>query len=116
MMNRYLQSGCGLAGVLMLALSAGCAGSPKHTGSSGHLPGWPATGFEGGTNAPVLAETDSADAGGESRGAGTLTGAAPDTFQEFWRDPEFVKRFMGGYGFQADIEPKFQSPEEEAFY
>ena len=35
---------------------------------------------------------------------------------EFWNNPEFVKRFMAGYGFNTEIEPKFENPEEQVQY
>lgn len=33
----------------------------------------------------------------------------------FWADPEFVKRFLGSYGFASDIEPRMNS-EEQLYY
>jgi len=33
----------------------------------------------------------------------------------FWADPEFVKRFIGSYGFDSDIEPRMNS-EEQLYY
>lgn len=32
---------------------------------------------------------------------------------QFWDNPEFVKRFMASYGFNTEIEPKFENPEEQ---
>ncbi len=32
---------------------------------------------------------------------------------KFWSNPEFVKRFMGSYGFNTQIEPRFETPEEQ---
>ena len=31
----------------------------------------------------------------------------------FWENPEFVKRFMGAYGTNPEIEPRFENPEEQ---
>lgn len=31
----------------------------------------------------------------------------------FWSNPEFVKRFMASYGFNTQIEPRFETPEEQ---
>lgn len=31
----------------------------------------------------------------------------------FWENPEFVKRFMGTYGVNTEIEPRFETPEEQ---
>ncbi len=36
--------------------------------------------------------------------------------KDFWRDPDFRKRFMGTYGFNSDIEPEFKNEDEEGFY
>lgn len=33
----------------------------------------------------------------------------------FWRDPEFIKRFTGAYGFHGAIEPKLKSTEDVQF-
>lgn len=40
---------------------------------------------------------------------------APKT-GSFWDDPEFVARFMGSYGFNSEIEPKFNNTNETALY
>tara|TARA_A100001037_G_scaffold223941_1_gene201899 strand:+ start:671 stop:2065 length:1395 start_codon:yes stop_codon:yes gene_type:complete len=32
---------------------------------------------------------------------------------EFWNNPEFVRRFMASYGFNTEIEPRFETPEEQ---
>ena len=32
---------------------------------------------------------------------------------EFWNNPEFVKRFMASYGFNTQIEPRFETPDEQ---
>jgi Flp pilus assembly protein TadD len=34
----------------------------------------------------------------------------------FWNSPEFVKGFMGSYGFNTAIEPSFANTNEQAFY
>ena len=36
-----------------------------------------------------------------------------ETRLKFWSNPEFVKRFMAGYGFNTEIEPRFETPEEQ---
>lgn len=35
---------------------------------------------------------------------------------DFWNNPEFVKTFMGNYGFRSEVEPKFNNLEEQKFY
>lgn len=40
--------------------------------------------------------------------------AAQNELAHFWNNPEFVKSFMGSYGFASEIEPKL-SPEEQVF-
>lgn len=43
-------------------------------------------------------------------------GLDEETRVHFWSNPEFVKRFMGGYGVHSEIEPPFKTTEErEAF-
>jgi Flp pilus assembly protein TadD len=41
---------------------------------------------------------------------------ASNPLAAFWNSPEFVKGFMGGYGFNSAIEPQFASTNESAFY
>ena len=51
-----------------------------------------------------------------SRAAAQSAGLDEETRLNFWRNPEFVKRFMGAYGVHSEIEPPFQTLEEqEAF-
>ncbi len=43
----------------------------------------------------------------------------PVAFQataDFWNSPEFVKTFMGNYGFRSEVEPKFNNLEEQKYY
>lgn len=37
------------------------------------------------------------------------------TISDYWNDPEFVKSFMGSYGFLPEIEPKINQDEVELF-
>ena len=51
-----------------------------------------------------------------SRAAAQSAGLDKETRVHFWSNPEFVKRFMGGYGVNSEIEPPFKTMEErEAF-
>lgn len=51
-----------------------------------------------------------------SRVAAQSDGLDEETRLNFWSNPEFVKRFMGGYGVHSEIEPPFKTLEEqEAF-
>ena len=36
----------------------------------------------------------------------------PSLTKDFWNSPEFVKSFMGSYGFRADIEPRITKSEQ----
>ena len=47
-----------------------------------------------------------------SRAAAQSDGLDEETRVHFWSNPEFVKRFMGAYGVNSEIEPLFQTPEE----
>ncbi len=49
-----------------------------------------------------------------------LTGAARaqidrSTAAEFWKNPEFVKQFLGSYGFLTDVEPRISADEQKLF-
>ncbi len=47
-------------------------------------------------------------------GAGGLSDArAADPPAEFWRDPAFVEKFVGTYGFVTDVEPRVTREEQE---
>ncbi|TVR48474.1 MAG: tetratricopeptide repeat protein [Puniceicoccaceae bacterium] len=35
--------------------------------------------------------------------------------EEYWRDPENIKRFLASYGFKADIEPSISTEEQQIF-
>lgn len=66
-----------------------------------------ALGLFSGTQTDLLAQTEPA------------TGSNPVAFestQSFWNSPEFVKSFMGNYGFRSEVEPKFNNLEEQKFY
>lgn len=66
------------------------------------------------------AERKSARRAKESASAAAVEASAPSVpvgtnlLSPFWQNPEFVKSFMGAYGFASEIEPKV-SPEEQAF-
>jgi len=47
--------------------------------------------------------------------AALTAGAASGSGAEYWRDPVFLKRFMGSYGVRSEIEPSI-SPEEKAVF
>ena len=40
------------------------------------------------------------------------TAPVPELTKDFWNSPEFVRSFMGDYGFRTDIEPKVTSTEQ----
>ena len=40
------------------------------------------------------------------------TAPVPELTKDFWNSPEFVRSFMGDYGFRTDIEPKVTSIEQ----
>ncbi len=48
-------------------------------------------------------------------GIASTQGAGLDeaTRLEFWNNPEFVRSFMGSYGFNREIEPRFETREEQ---
>ncbi len=48
-----------------------------------------------------------------SRAASQSAGLDEETRVHFWSNPEFVKRFMGAYGVHSEIEPPFQTLEEQ---
>ncbi len=37
------------------------------------------------------------------------------TAAEFWKNPEFVKQFLGSYGFLPDVEPRISADEQKLF-
>lgn len=47
--------------------------------------------------------------------AAALSGDASGPMASFWADSDFVKRFLGSYGFASDVEPRMNA-EEQAFY
>ncbi|SVC99291.1 uncharacterized protein METZ01_LOCUS352145, partial [marine metagenome] len=45
-------------------------------------------------------------------------GRAQPTFArtlQFWKDPEFINKFMASYGVKSDVEPKINADEKELF-
>jgi tetratricopeptide (TPR) repeat protein len=36
--------------------------------------------------------------------------------ESFWNDPTFQRRFLGSYGVNSAVEPRFENPEEQIFY
>ncbi|MCS1409696.1 MAG: Beta-barrel assembly-enhancing protease [Verrucomicrobia subdivision 3 bacterium] len=48
-----------------------------------------------------------------SQVAAQATKLDEETRLQFWSNPEFVKRFMASYGFNTEIEPRFETPEEQ---
>ena len=47
-----------------------------------------------------------------------VLGRAQPTFArtlQFWKDPEFINKFMASYGVKSDVEPKITADEKELF-
>lgn len=46
----------------------------------------------------------------------TLANNSGNPMADYWKNPDFVKDFLGTYGFKTEVEPKFLNPEEVQFY
>lgn len=55
---------------------------------------------------------------GGALGAGMMTGIAQEglDLSEYWNSPEFQKRFLGSYGTDSEVEPRFDNVDEREFY
>lgn len=48
--------------------------------------------------------------------ATSLSAQESDPLADLWNSTEFKKKFLRSYGVASEIEPKFKTPEEQAFY
>jgi len=104
-MNRHRSNSLALALVVVLASSSRASVDPIVAPSSGSAP------LTTASPAPVVSSSNALAS--NAAAPTTRTKGIDDEITALWKDPTFQKQFVGGYGINADVEPRV-TPEEVA--